>query len=72
MLVPKKSGGQFTKATVWVDDDDSLIREFEEVETSGVIRHVHLTSIEINAAVDRSTFTFTVPSGVRIVDQAKP
>src|SRR6185295_12734511 len=73
VLVPKKgASAPFTRATVWVDDDDSLIREFEEVEPSGVTRHIHLTAVEINAAVDRSTFTFNVPKGVKIVDQTKP
>ncbi len=72
-LVPKKgSTAPFTKAVVWVDDDDSLIREFEETENTGVIRHVHLSSVEPNAAVDRATFTFVVPRGVKVVDQTKP
>lgn len=71
-LVPKAGASSpFTKATVWVDDDDSLIREFEETENSGVVRHVHLTSLGLNAAIPRSTFTFTVPAGVKIVDQTK-
>ena len=71
-LVPKAGASSpFTKATVWVDDDDSLIREFEETETSGVVRHVHLTTVSPNAAVDRSAFTFAVPAGVKIVDQTK-
>jgi outer membrane lipoprotein carrier protein len=72
-LVPKKgTSAPFSKATVWVDDDDSLIREFEEVETSGVIRHIHLTSMELNGVIDRATFAFTVPSGVKVLDQSKP
>ncbi|MDB4875671.1 MAG: outer rane lipoprotein carrier protein LolA [Gemmatimonadetes bacterium] len=72
-LVPKKgTGGVFTTATVWIDDDDSLIREFEETESSGVVRHVHLTTVEPNAAIDRGAFTFVVPKGVKIVDQTKP
>jgi outer membrane lipoprotein carrier protein len=72
-LVPKKGvGGVFTKATVWIGDDDSLIREFEEIENSGVVRRVHLTTLQLNAAIDRSLFTFTVPKGVRIVDQTQP
>lgn len=71
-LVPKAgSSSPFTKATVWVDDDDSLIREFEETETSGIVRHVHLTTVATNAAIDRSAFTFAVPAGVKIVDQTK-
>jgi outer membrane lipoprotein carrier protein len=72
-LVPKKgSNAPFTQATVWVDDDDSLIREFEETEPTGVTRRVRLTAIEINPSVDRSAFAFNVPAGVKIVDQTKP
>jgi outer membrane lipoprotein carrier protein len=69
-LVPKsgtKAG--FTKATVWIDDDDSLIREFEATEPSGVTRHVRLTSLELNAPVANSMFTFVVPKGVKVIDQ---
>src|SRR2546423_383758 len=68
-LTPKKgTSAPFTKATVWIDDDDSLIREFEETESTGVVRHVHLTSLDINASIDRGVFTFGVPPGVKIVD----
>jgi chaperone LolA len=72
-LIPKKgTNAPFTQATVWVDDDDALIREFEETEPSGVTRHVRLTAIETNPTVDRSAFVFKVPAGVKIVDQTKP
>ena len=71
-LTPKPgTSATFTKATVWIDDDDSLIREFESTEPSGVVRRVHLTSVEVNAPVDRATFTFKVPKGAKIVDQVK-
>ena len=66
------TGGAFSKATVWVDDDDSLIREFEATDNNGVTRHVRLTTLEPNATVDRSTFSFTPPKGVKIVDQTSP
>jgi outer membrane lipoprotein carrier protein len=73
VLVPKKGAtAPFTKATVWVDDDDSLIREFEESEPSGVTRHIVITAIQTNVAVDRSAFSFTIPKGVKVVDQTKP
>jgi outer membrane lipoprotein-sorting protein len=73
ILVPKKgSSAPFSKATVWVDDDDSLIREFEEIEPSGVTRHVHITAIQTNVPIDRSGFNFTIPKGVKVVDQTKP
>ena len=69
-LVPKAgTSAPFTKATVWIDDDDALIREFEETESTGVTRRVRLTSVEPNAPVARSDFTFVVPKGVKVVDQ---
>ena len=69
-LVPKAgNSAPFTKATVWIDDDDALIREFEETESTGVTRRVRLTSVEPNAPVARSDFTFVVPKGVKVVDQ---
>lgn len=69
-LVPK-SGEQrlFEKATIWVDDDDGFVRQFEVVESSGVTRRVRITSLEPNAAVDRAVFTFTPPRGTRIVER---
>jgi outer membrane lipoprotein carrier protein len=73
LLVPKPGANSpFTKATVWVNDDDSLIREFEVTEQTGVSRHIRLTSLEINVPIDRATFTFVVPKGVKVVDQTKP
>jgi outer membrane lipoprotein carrier protein len=72
-LTPKAgTTATFTKATVWVDDDDSLIREFEATETNGVTRHIRLTAVEPNASIDRSTFSFTPPKGAKIVDQTSP
>jgi len=72
-LVPKAgTSAPFTKATVWIDDDDALIREFEETESTGVTRRVRLTSVEPNAPVARSDFTFVVPKGVKVIDQTTP
>ena len=44
----------------------------EATETSGVTRHIRLTTLEPNASVDRATFAFTPPKGVKIVDQTSP
>src|SRR5215217_2331978 len=69
-LVPKlKEGSSFQTATVWIDDADATIRQFEVTEPSGLVRRVRLTSFRPNAPVDASAFTFTVPEGVRIVDR---
>jgi outer membrane lipoprotein carrier protein len=69
-LVPKqKEGSSFLTATVWIDDADATIRQFEVTEPSGVKRRVRLTSFRPNAPVDASAFTFTVPEGVHVVDR---
>lgn len=73
ILTPKPgSDAPFTKATVWVDDDDSLIREFEMVEPSGVTRHIHLLTVQTDAPIDQSAFVFTIPKGIKVIDQTKP
>jgi outer membrane lipoprotein carrier protein len=70
LLVPKQAGSQpFTRAVVWVDDKDGLIRQFEVTDPNGVTRKVRLTSIRVNAPVDAAAFRFTPPQGVRIVQQ---
>jgi outer membrane lipoprotein carrier protein len=72
-VVPKAgTSSAFTMANVWVDDDDSLIREFEGTESSGVTRHIRIMSLELNPPVERSAFTFSIPNGVKVVDQTKP
>jgi chaperone LolA len=73
ILTPKPgSDAPFTRATVWVDDDDALIREFEMVDANGVTRHVRLLTVQIDAPIDQSSFVFKIPNGVKIVDQTKP
>ena len=69
-LLPKPdAAAPFTKATIWVDDDDGLIRQFETVEQSGVTRRVRITTLDLNVPVERSLFTFTPPSGVRVIER---
>ncbi len=67
-LVPKSAqGAPFRTATVWIDDADATIRQFEVTETTGVQRRIRLTSLKSNVSVDARAFVFTVPAGVRIV-----
>jgi outer membrane lipoprotein carrier protein len=71
-LVAKSAAASPTvKATVWVDDDDAIIREFESTEQSGVVRHIKLTSLELNGPVSRNLFAFAVPKGAKVVDQTR-
>ncbi len=67
-LVPKAvDGAPFKVATVWIDDADAVIRQFEVTETTGVQRRIRLTSFKTNVPVDARAFVFTPPPGVRIV-----
>jgi outer membrane lipoprotein carrier protein len=70
LLVPKREGSQpFTRATVWVDDRDGLIRQFDVTDPQGVTRRVRLTSIRVNVPVDPGAFRFTPPAGARVIEQ---
>ncbi|HEY4307051.1 MAG TPA: outer membrane lipoprotein carrier protein LolA [Gemmatimonadaceae bacterium] len=72
LLVAKQGGSApVSRATVWIDDDDSLIRDFESSDANGVTRHVHLTSLELNTTLDANAFTFAIPKGVKVIDQTK-
>jgi outer membrane lipoprotein carrier protein len=69
-LVPKAhSGVAFKTATVWIDDADASIRQFEVTEPTGLQRRVRMTSFRTNVPVDASAFEFSVPNGVRVVDR---
>jgi outer membrane lipoprotein carrier protein len=68
VLVPKKPG-QYTKATVWVDDDDGIVRQFEVVDGTGSTRRIRFTKLAFNVPVDKSAFTYTPPNGVKVVDR---
>jgi outer membrane lipoprotein carrier protein len=70
LLIPKREGSHpFTRATVWVDDRDGLVRQFEVTDQNGVTRRVRLTSISVNVPVDAAAFRFAPPKGVRVVQQ---
>jgi outer membrane lipoprotein carrier protein len=59
----------FERAIVWLDKEDGLPRRLEITEHSGATRTLTLSKVRINRTVPDDTFTFKVPSGVRIVDQ---
>lgn len=69
-LVPKRPNPAFTSAKVWIDDNDSSIRQFDLETANGLRRHVVITSFTANPDLSRSSFQFTVPKGVKVVDQS--
>jgi outer membrane lipoprotein carrier protein len=68
-LVPKRPNPAFTSAKVWIDDNDSSIRQFDLETANGLRRHVVITSFTANPDLSKSSFRFSVPKGVKIVDQ---
>jgi outer membrane lipoprotein carrier protein len=68
-LVPAVPNLPFTKAVIWLDQESALPRKLEIHEESGATRTLTLKRIRVNQSLPEQTFSFKVPSGVRIVDQ---
>lgn len=68
-LVPDVPDLPFSKAVVWLDRDDALPRRLEITERLGGTRTITLSHLRANDAVADSTFTFSVPRGVHVIDQ---
>jgi outer membrane lipoprotein-sorting protein len=69
-LTPRGSGTPFTSATLWIATRDLLVRQVEVVEPGGLVRRVRFSSIRAGGELPTDALTFTVPPGVRVVDQA--
>jgi outer membrane lipoprotein carrier protein len=70
LLTPRQQNGAFTRARLWIDEQDGMIRQFEITEPTGLVRHVTITRLQPNIAVRPSAFIFTPPEGARIIDQS--
>jgi outer membrane lipoprotein carrier protein len=68
-LVPKRANPNCTSAKIWIDDNDSSIRQFDVETANGLQRHVVITSFTANPSLSTSSFRFAVPKGAKIVDQ---
>jgi outer membrane lipoprotein carrier protein len=70
LLTPKKgTSAPFAKATVWIDDADAMIRQFEVTEQSGLVRRIRLTKMNVNPELSASDFRFVVPKGVKVIER---
>lgn len=65
VLTPKAESA-FTKARIWVDDRDGLVRQLELTEPSGLTRLIKFGQMKLNAKVPASAFKFAVPAGVKV------
>lgn len=70
-LVPRQTNLPYQRALIWVDRADNLVRRVEISEGSGGVRRITLDHLRINTAIPASSFTFTPPAGVRVVDASQ-
>jgi outer membrane lipoprotein carrier protein len=68
-LIPTVPDLPFDRAVLWLDREDGLPRRLEITEKSGALRTLALSNMRLNRTIPDDTFTFRVPSGVRVVDQ---
>ena len=68
-LVPAVPDLPFEGAVIWLDREDALPRRLEILERSGAERTLTLSKVRVNQSLPARTFSFDVPSGVRVVDQ---
>jgi outer membrane lipoprotein carrier protein len=69
-LVPRAPGGMFTRATLWLDVGNALVRKVQFTEASGLVRTLTFSNIRLGTALPRDAFVFVPPAGVRVIDQA--
>ncbi len=68
-LTPKSNSIPFIRARLWLGVDDALPYRIELDEAPGFRRILELSKLRPNASYSRKTFTFTVPPGIRVIDQ---
>lgn len=67
-LVPRAQNAPFTRARLWIDREDALVRQVEAVELSGLIRRVRFRDVQSDVELPRDALTFTVPANVKVLD----
>ena len=66
-LVPKSPNIPFTRATLWIDREDALVRQLEAIEPSGLVRRLRFRDIRIDVELARDALTFVVPANVKVL-----
>jgi len=69
LLTPRGDAG-FSRAVLWVLPATGVLRQLEVTEHSGVVRTLTFTTIMRATTLPADAFTFTVPKGITVVDQA--
>lgn len=68
-LEPRSANLPYRRAVLWVNRGDALVRRLEITEQSGQERAITLHALRVNEAVPAADFKFSVPRGVRVLDQ---
>lgn len=68
VVLTPRTPRNYTKARLWIDDADGIVRQLELTENSGVVRTIVFRTIQLNAKVSASAFKFEVPKGVKVYD----
>src|SRR5213083_887190 len=68
-LSPKEKDQPYSGAVIWVDRNDGLVQRIDITEASGQQRTVILGNLKVNRGAPGREFTFSLPAGVRVVDQ---
>lgn len=69
VLVPRSDMG-FARAVLTVVPSTGVLKQLEVTEHSGLSRTLSFSSITRDATLEASAFTFVVPRGITVVDQA--
>ncbi|NOT09031.1 MAG: outer membrane lipoprotein carrier protein LolA [Gemmatimonadales bacterium] len=68
-ITPRGTNVNFSKATLWLDNEDALPRRIDLEEAPGKRRVLILSRLRPNAVIPKEMLEFRVPKGVRIVEQ---
>ncbi len=68
VLTPKAANAPFTKATLWIDRDNAVVRQLEAVELSGLVRRIRFTNVRTDGELPTAMLTFVLPAGVKVLD----
>lgn len=67
-LTPRVTNAPFTKAIIWLDRDDAVVRQLEATEPSGLVRRIRFRDVRTDVELAKDALTFVVPAGVKVVD----
>ena len=67
-LIPSDPFSAFQSVTIHARESDNLVTRLDVLDLNDVEMRFDLTDIEFNPEVPQAAFTFTVPSGVEVVD----